>query len=388
MFSSLSSAAAVVFATTVAAQTFSDCNPLKVDPSTCTPNPAFGGEANIDFTKGASDLFTAASNTGVVYGDNGAEFTINATGQAPTFTSTKYLFFGTVEVKMRVAKGQGIISTIVLESDVLDEIDWEWLGGTNGEVQSNYFSKGDTATYGTLEQDIAIPGGDDIDTFHTYTLDWSPTQLQWKVDGTAYRTLTYAGNEDTYPQTPMMVKIGTWCGGCSDAPGTVAWAGGAPDWSQAPFTAYYQSINIQDNSNGVANAVTYEYTDQTGSMASIKVNTGSGSSDTSSSASSSATTGSSAGGAQNTASTLSTVTASGGNFATATGNAPIGQVTGPAPATGSNSTATSTGASGKQTSTTTSASGSATSSVVQGGAQKGAVNLAFLGAGMFALLFV
>lgn len=286
---------------------------------------------------------------------------------------------------MRVAKGQGIISTIVLESDVLDEIDWEWLGGTNGEVQSNYFSKGDTATYGTLEQDIAIPGGDAIGTFHTYTLDWTPEQLQWKVDGTVYRTLTYAGNEGTYPQTPMMVKIGTWCGGCSDQPGTVAWAGGAPDWSQAPFTAYYQSINIQDNANGVANAVTYQYTDQTGSMDSIKVNTGSGSS--SSASSSSAATGHSASsGVQSAASTLATATASGGSFATVTGGAPIGQVTGPANATGSNSTATA--ATGVKTSTTASASGSATSSVVEAGAQKGAVNLAFLGAAIFAFLCV
>lgn len=329
----------------------------------------------------------------MTYGANGAEFTINTTGQAPTFTSTKYLFFGTVDVKMRVAKGQGIITTIVLESDVLDEIDWEWLGGVNGEVQTNYFSKGNTDTYGKLEQDVAIPGGDDIDTFHTYTLDWSATQLQWKVDGTVYRTLTYAGNEDTYPQTPMMVKIGTWCGGCSTAPGTVTWAGGAPDWSQAPFTAYYQSINIQDNSNGVANAETYQYTDQTGSMASIKVNTGSSSSDNSgsdsSSDSSSATTKRIVSGTQSTASTLSTATASGAvgsNAATATGGSPIGQVTGPAQATGSNSTAS--GASGVRTSTTASASSSATSSVVEAGAQKGAVNLAFLGAAMFAFFWV
>lgn len=320
----------------------------------------------------------------MTYGANGAEFTINATGQAPTFTSTKYMFFGTVDVKLRVAKGQGIITTIVLESDVLDEIDWEWLGGTNGQVQTNYFSKGDTNTYGKLEQDVAITGGDDIDTFHTYTLDWSATQLQWKVDGTVTRTLTYAGNEATYPQTPMMVKIGTWCGGCSTAPGTVTWAGGAPDWSQAPFTAYYQSINIQDNANGVANAVTYQYTDQTGSMSSIKVNTGSSSSDNS--GSSAASTGRIVSGAQG-ASTLATATASGGAFfnsATATGGSPIGQVTGPAQAAGSNSTAT--GASGVRTATTTGSSSSQTSSIVESGAQKAAVNFAFLGAAVFALL--
>lgn len=325
----------------------------------------------------------------MTYGANGAEFTIDTKGQAPTFTSTKYLFFGTVEVKMRVSKGAGIISTIVLESDVLDEIDWEWLGGTNGEVQTNYFSKGNTDTYGKLEQTVAIPGGDDIDTFHTYTLDWSPTELQWKVDGTTYRTLTYAGNEDTYPQTPMMVKIGTWCGGCSTAPGTVTWAGGAPDWSQAPFTAYYQSINIQDNANGVANAETYEYTDQTGSMASIKVNTGSGSSDNSGSASdsSSVTTDRLVSGTQSTASTLATATASGvgSNAATATGGSPIGQVTGPAQVTGSNSTMTTASASGMRTSTSSSSSSSSTSTIVQSGGQKSAANLVFLGAALFAI---
>ncbi|CAN8098487.1 unnamed protein product [Discula destructiva] len=385
MYTRLSSAAAVVFAATVTAQTFSVCNPLKVDPSTCKVNPAFGGTANIDFTQGESSLFSASTGTSVNYGENGAEVTIDSTGQAPTFTSTKYMFFGTVDVTLRVSKGSGIITTIVLESDVLDEIDWEWRGGVNGMVQANYFSKGDTASYGQLEQDITIPGGDDVETFHTYSLDWSPERLQWIIDGTVYRTLTYAGNENTYPQTPMMVKFGTWCAGCSTAPGTVEWAGGAPDWSQAPFTAYYKSIDIKDNANGVANAESYEYTDQTGSMASIKVNTGSGSSssDNSNSDTSSVASNRLVNSAQSTATTLSTATSEAA--ATTTADSPIGQATGPAEA---NAISTNTAASSSAASTTTASASSGQTSAVTAGAHKSAVNFAFVGAAMFALFCV
>lgn len=282
---------------------------------------------------------------------------------------------------VRTAKGNGIVTTIVLESDVLDEIDWEWLGGVDGVVQSNFFSKGDTSSYGKLESELAVPSGDDKGTFHTYSLNWTPEKLEWSIDGTVLRTLPYAGNENTYPQTPMMVKFGTWCAGCSDAPGTVEWAGGAPDWSQAPFTAYYQDIKITDHSNGVANAETYQYTDQTGSMASIKINTGSGSTQNSGSGD-----GSNKSDAQSTATTLSTATGVGGSPAAATANGvQVGQVESAqvsSNSTGSNSTdATTTPTS---TSTSTSSSGSSSTTVVTSGAQKGAVNVALAAAAMFA----
>lgn len=40
---------------------------------------------------------------------------------------------------MKAASGQGIVSSIVLESDDLDEIDWEFLGGDTTQVQSNFY---------------------------------------------------------------------------------------------------------------------------------------------------------------------------------------------------------------------------------------------------------
>lgn len=77
-----------------------------------------------DFTKGKATNWTAAIGTNLVYGTNGAEFIIKTKTDAPTLTTDFYIFFGYVEVKMRAANGTGIISSVVLASDDLDEIDW------------------------------------------------------------------------------------------------------------------------------------------------------------------------------------------------------------------------------------------------------------------------
>lgn len=76
-------------------------------------------------------------------GTNGAEFIIT-TSQAPTISSEKYIMFGKVTVTTRASAGTGIVSSFILESDDLDEIDWEWLGSTDSSVESNFFGKGNS----------------------------------------------------------------------------------------------------------------------------------------------------------------------------------------------------------------------------------------------------
>lgn len=336
----------------------------------------------------------------MTYGANGAAFSISQAGQAPSLISNNYLFFGTVDVTMQVAKGKGILTTFFLSGDSQDEIDWEFLGGDdkNSFGQSNYFSSHNMA-YGVNEIDVNVASPQTE--MHTYTIDWSPTQLVWKVDGVAMRTLPYAGNENTYPQTPMQVKLGTWCGGCSDSQGTVEWAGGPPDWSAAPFVASYKSVTIQDSSNGVANAVSYQYTDTSGSMKGIKVNTGAagsteaggsnsdGNGKAPSVASSSAVSSSSIQSAATTQETTPTVSGAG-----APGGPDSGSNNASSTASGAASTLVQTTAKSSSTllgsqptgSTTGSSSTSSgqTSPVVSGGKKSG-VNAALLCAFMFAL---
>lgn len=104
------------------AQTYSDCNPLK---KTC---PADKGTTqstiDFDFTQdSAMDKWKTTAGK-VTTGPDGAVFTINKKGDAPTIQSEFYLWYGEVSVTMKAAPGTGIVSSIVLESDTLDEIDW------------------------------------------------------------------------------------------------------------------------------------------------------------------------------------------------------------------------------------------------------------------------
>jgi beta-glucanase (GH16 family) len=101
-----------------------------------------------------------------------------------------------------------------------------------------------------------------------YTLDWSETELNWIIDGTVVRTLTSASVGGQYPQTPMQVRLGTWCGGCSGEPeGTVQWAGGPTTFSNDPYIMTITSLQI-DNANPGGS---YVYSDMSGSASSITI---------------------------------------------------------------------------------------------------------------------
>ena len=132
----------LLFAQPSLPQTYSSCNPLT--QSYCPPDPALGRSISVDFTSGSSDEFTSLGNP--TYDSNGAAFTVSQGGDAPQIVSNWYIMFGKYELTMKAAPGAGIVSSAVLQSDDLDEIDWEWLGAVKDEVQTNYFGKGQTTT--------------------------------------------------------------------------------------------------------------------------------------------------------------------------------------------------------------------------------------------------
>jgi hypothetical protein len=84
-----------------------------------------GSSFTSDFTTGDGALGGWATTSGkVTTGGQGGEFTLAKRGDAPTIDTSGYFLFGKVEVVMKAAPGTGIVSSIVLESDALDEIDW------------------------------------------------------------------------------------------------------------------------------------------------------------------------------------------------------------------------------------------------------------------------
>ncbi|TLD37638.1 glycoside hydrolase family protein [Venturia nashicola] len=261
---------AALAASTVA-QTFTDCNPMN---KTCPPNIALGtANQNFDFTNPVNTkVWNQTAGPMTYQAKAGAQFTIQNRGESPTIKSNFYLMWGSVTVFMVAARGQGIVSSIVLQSDDLDEVDWEILGGNTTHVESNYFGKGNQTSF-----DRAIwhpvtwePQAD----YHNYTTHWTKETLEWWIDGVLVRTLKYGdtwGNGLNYPQTPMNIRLGIWAGGDKNASkGTIEWAGGLTDYAKAPFSMFVKNCTATDFSTGA----TYEWTDKSGSYQSIKATGG------------------------------------------------------------------------------------------------------------------
>lgn len=241
------------------------CNPLK--QTNCPADPALSGSISEDFSS-ESKYFVDLKNAGTVsYSSDGLALTLAKRFDNPSLKSNFYIMYGKTEVILKAGKGQGIISSFYLQSDDLDEIDLEWVGGDGTQFQSNYFSKGNTATYDRGEfHTVAAPQ----EQYHNYTIDWTKEQLVWYLDGQVVRVLANTTSEG-YPQTPMYIMMGIWAGGDpSNAPGTIEWAGGLTDYSQAPFTMNIKNVVVTDYSTGKQ----YSYSDQSGSWQSIKAEDG------------------------------------------------------------------------------------------------------------------
>ncbi|KAG7692340.1 hypothetical protein KL949_004574 [Ogataea haglerorum] len=257
----VSGLAAAVTGTSSASLATATCNPLK--NTGCPADTALAGSISEDF-KSPSEHFSVYSTPDqIFYSDDGLQLTLAKRFDNPALRSNFYLMFGKVEVLLKAANGTGIISSFYLQSDDLDEIDLEWFGGDGYEVQTNYFSKGNTATYDrggyhNMEDPRAA--------FHNYTIDWTAEALTWYVDGKAIRTLTNDSSQG-YPQSPMYLMMGIWAGGDStNAQGTIEWAGGLTNYDDAPFSMYIKKLVAVDYSSGSE----YRYEDTSGEWTSIE----------------------------------------------------------------------------------------------------------------------
>lgn len=259
------------------AQTFTACQPLNT--TGCPKMEALGANATFLFNEtGISSngkLWTKQNNGKIDWDEKaGATFQIDRSGDSPMVASKFYMLFGRLEVVMKAAPGKGIVSSAILQSEALDEIDWEFLGSNTTHVLSNYYGKGND-TYGNRGREYPI-GKAPQEEFHNYTIDWTKERIQWWLDGKMLRELlpTEALNGKNYPQTPMNVRLGMWAGGDTkhNKPGVVEWAGGATDFSQAPFMMSVREVYVQDYTEAKEYAWP-DALDPTGSWEKIKVTT-------------------------------------------------------------------------------------------------------------------
>lgn len=176
--------------------------------------PALGGNATFNFNDTLYDNLWTKKNQGKVdWSEKGATFTVERSGDSGQLVSNFYLMFGKISVVMKAATGDGIVSSAILQSECLDEIDWEFLGSKPTRVFTNYYGKGNMTTDPSRGKDFEKEPP--AEKFHNYTIDWNKDRIQWWVDDEQLREVKFgdALGGKNYPQTPMNIRIGAWAGG-------------------------------------------------------------------------------------------------------------------------------------------------------------------------------
>lgn len=153
---------------------------------------------------------------------------------AEVFTLQSVLY-GRVEMRMRMMKGSGIVSTFFtykngseVSGTPWEETDIEALGKNDAKTwQSNLITESPRKT---SEQLYTEPSSL-ADNYHTYALEWTPDYVQWTFDGTIVRKTE--GGQAANLTNPETLRFNAWVSDAKD------WVG-ALDESALPA---YQFVN-------------------------------------------------------------------------------------------------------------------------------------------------
>lgn len=221
------------------------CDPAhSFDLGSCVPRPqcqsktyTFPDDSRIlDKTKylGDSSKIDWVMDGQALVSNNELYLTMAPGSVGTVLASTSYVWYGKISAKMKTSRGQGVVTAFIMMSDVKDEIDYEWVGADLTTAQTNYYWQGVTDYHNSGN----ITLSDTFATYHTYTIDWTPTSITWSIDGQVgrvkQRSETYNATSGSYmfPQTPSRIQLSLWPGGlATNAKGTIDWAGGEINWN-------------------------------------------------------------------------------------------------------------------------------------------------------------
>ncbi|KAJ2875814.1 putative glycosidase CRH2 [Coemansia aciculifera] len=170
----------------------------------------------------------------------------NKKGFGATVDASHTFLYGRVSARIKTASiAKGIVSAFIIRNDQTgDEIDFEWVGKSPNEVQTNFFYH-DILDYSNSE--FFDVGSNTAASYHDYTIDWTPDAVTWIVDG---KTLRKLNRKDTYdsktkeykfPASEGRIGFSIWDGGNSGSDGTQKWAGTPTPWT--PSTVYKMFVD-------------------------------------------------------------------------------------------------------------------------------------------------
>jgi beta-glucanase (GH16 family) len=137
-------------------------------------------------------------------------------GIGATVHSSRWMKYGTIEARLKTASNMpGTVSSFILISPISgDEIDFEVVGKDPSDMQTNFYYRVQPGNKVDYSHGVHVNVGLDTSLdYHTYRLDWTPTEMKWWFDGELKRTTLASEVVGSYPDTPMRIAFGIWDGG-------------------------------------------------------------------------------------------------------------------------------------------------------------------------------
>ncbi|MFO8130122.1 MAG: family 16 glycosylhydrolase [Bacteroidales bacterium] len=138
--------------------------------------------------------------------------------------------YGLIEVRMKAAKGSGLISSFFTLKDPArpgNEIDVEIMGKNTYSVLTNYWDAS-----GRQYPKTRNTGFDASEGFHHYAIAWAPGKITWYIDGKRIRTA-----RKNIPEPGHLILFNLWMSANHE------WAG-HPDRSALPARAFYKDLKF------------------------------------------------------------------------------------------------------------------------------------------------
>ncbi|ORX81581.1 concanavalin A-like lectin/glucanase, partial [Basidiobolus meristosporus CBS 931.73] len=171
-------------------------------------------------------------------------------GFGATVTSVRWIQYGNVTARVKTAStSPGVVTSFIIRNPEGDEIDFEWVGGSPDQVQTNYYYNGILDYKNGRKTPV---GSNTADGFNEYMFQWEEDFIKFWVNNKVIRTVYKKDTWDEklkvykYPAKLAQVHLGIWDGG-RGALGTMEWAGGPTNWSnpKTVYKAYYNYVSIQ-----------------------------------------------------------------------------------------------------------------------------------------------
>ena len=161
--------------------TKSQCGPVPPNVSTCAKGSSY--YYNFKTANSLSNDFTRSFGSITFPGTMRFTMRQEASVLLKWKKSTQY---GSYSVRMRAPAISGAVTAAIFISPRGDETDVEIVGKDPNNFQSNIFYQG-ILSYNEYNQNHFVSGGYG-NAYNTYLVEWTPTEIRWKLNGVLVRT--------------------------------------------------------------------------------------------------------------------------------------------------------------------------------------------------------